>query len=85
MNNNGTSSRSVEPIYVKLSKMIVTRRITLGMTQVQLAAKLGISRPYLARMETGKQRIYLHHLLKLEKVLNYPLLLQFVRRSYAEV
>lgn len=55
------------------------------MTQVQLAAKLGISRPYLARMETGKQRIYLHHLLKLEKVLNYPLLLQFVRRSYAEV
>lgn len=51
------------------------------MTQVQLAARSGISRPYLARMETGKQRIYLHHLLKLEKALNYPLLKKFIKKG----
>lgn len=77
-------NRSIEPIYIKLSKLIVTQREKQGLTQIQLAKKAGISRSYLAHMETGRVRIPLHHLLKLEKALDYPLLLQFVRRSYAE-
>lgn len=73
-------SRQVEPIYVKMSKLIVARREELGMTQAQLAKKTGISRAYLATMETGRQRIYLHHLLKLEKALRLSLVIKFVRQ-----
>lgn len=54
--------------------MIVARRQELGWTQAELAKKTGISRSYLAVMETGRTRIYLHHLLKLEKTLEFPLL-----------
>lgn len=71
-------SRSVEPIYLKLSKIIVAQREKLGWTQAELAKKTGISRSYLAIMETGRTRIYLHHLLKLEKALDYPLVIKFV-------
>jgi len=78
-------SRTVEPIYVKLSKLIVARREELGLTQAQLAKKTGISRAYIATMETGRQRIYLHHLLKMEKVLKSPLVINFVARASRRV
>jgi len=78
-------SRQVEPIYIKMSKLIVARREELGMTQAQLAKKVGISRAYLATMETGRQRIYLHHLLKFEKVLRLPLMIKFVRQIMHQV
>ena len=73
-------SKKVEPIYIKLSKLIVSRRKELGMTQAQLAKKIKVSRPYLANIEVGRQRIYLHHLLKLERALEYSLLLRFVKQ-----
>jgi transcriptional regulator with XRE-family HTH domain len=40
-----------------------------GMTQEQLAAKAGISRPYLARLETARQDPTLSTLEKLAKAL----------------
>ena len=78
-------SRKVEPIYVKLSKLIVLRREKLGMTQAQLAKKIGISRAYLATIETSRQRIYLHHLLKFEQALKLPLVIKFVRQTQHRV
>jgi len=74
-------SRKIEPIYVKLSKLIVLRRKELGMTQFQLAKKIKVSRSYLANIELGRQRIYLHHLLKLEQALESTLLLKFVKQA----
>lgn len=72
-------SRKVEAVYVKLSKLIVHQREKTGLTQEQVAKKAGISRPYLATMESGRTRIYLHHLLKLEKALGSPLLASLLK------
>jgi transcriptional regulator with XRE-family HTH domain len=44
-------------------------RAQRGMTQEQLAAKAGISRPYLARLETARQDPTLSTLEKLAKAL----------------
>jgi transcriptional regulator with XRE-family HTH domain len=81
MNTTTLHRRKVEPIYPKLARMIIKRREEIGLTQEGLAKKSHISRSYLAAMETGRQRIYLHHLLKLEKALEYPLLLKFIRKA----
>lgn len=57
-----------EPCYVRLGKAIAEARIETGLTQGQLAKKIGVSRPYIANMENGRQRIYLHYIFALEKV-----------------
>lgn len=63
----------IEPCYKKLGKIIKMIRLEHHLTSTVLARKVGISRPALSNIEDGRQRIYLHHLLKLEKVFQIDL------------
>src|ERR1700730_6769629 len=50
-----------EPIYKPLGGMIRQRRRRLELPQAELARRLGISRATLANIETGRQRVLVHH------------------------
>jgi transcriptional regulator with XRE-family HTH domain len=53
-----------DPVYQQIGSAIKARRKTLGLKQEALAATLGISRGALANIETGRQGILVHQLLK---------------------
>jgi len=59
----------LEPCYKRLGKAIAEARTEAEMTQEQLAKHLKISRPSLANIEAGRQRIMLHQIFAFEKVL----------------
>lgn len=71
----------VEPMYQHMGKIISLRRHKLNMTQADLAASLKISRPSLANIEAGRQRVSLHDLFKFEEVLGMPKALIKAARS----
>lgn len=54
--------KPVEPIYTAVGVKIVMLRNTLGITQVDLAKRCGFSRPALANIEVGRQRLALHQI-----------------------
>lgn len=58
---------NIEKIYKKLGKHIKEERTWRGITQVQLAKRIGISRPSLANIEVGRQRVFIHQFRKIEK------------------
>jgi transcriptional regulator with XRE-family HTH domain len=49
-------------IYRQLGSIVRSRRKQLALTQHALAARLGISRAALANIETGRQKVFAHHL-----------------------
>jgi transcriptional regulator with XRE-family HTH domain len=52
----------LEPIYKTIGEIIRRRRRRLELPQTKLAFSLGISRATLANIETGRQRVLVHHL-----------------------
>jgi transcriptional regulator with XRE-family HTH domain len=52
-----------------LGKALKDARLAAGITNVELAKRLGISRPALINMQAGRQRIQLHTVFTLEQVL----------------
>ena len=52
-------SRPIEPIYLLVGSKIQHMREALGWTQAELATRTGWSRPTIANLETGRQRILL--------------------------
>ncbi|MGH9713617.1 MAG: helix-turn-helix domain-containing protein [Candidatus Acidiferrales bacterium] len=58
-----------EPIYKTIGTIIRRRRRRLDWPQALLASRLGISRATLANIETGRQRVLVHHLYTLAEVL----------------
>jgi len=59
----------LEPIYKTIGTLIRRRRRRLDWSQRLLAARLGISRATLANIETGRQRILVHHLYAFAEIL----------------
>jgi len=59
----------LEPIYRAIGTIIRRRRRRLEWSQRHLAARLGISRAALANIETGRQRVLVHHLYTFADVL----------------
>jgi transcriptional regulator with XRE-family HTH domain len=57
------------PALQRMAKRIKARRAARGWSQQTLAAKAGISREYLARLETGRQDPRVSVLMKLAKAL----------------
>lgn len=47
-----------------MGQLMKAMRLHRGLTQEQIAKKLGVSRPAIPNMEAGKQNIYLHHLIR---------------------
>ena len=60
----------VPALYKRIGATIKVQRRALGLTQQQLAMRLGISRASLANVETGRQRVLVHQLYELAKHLN---------------
>ena len=56
----------------RMAKRLKTLRRRRGLTQEALAAKAGLSRTYLARLETARQDPTLSTLVKLAKALRVP-------------
>ena len=54
-----------------LIALLIERRKTAGLTQAQLAERLGKSRSFITRLESGQRRIYVVELLKLAEVLGF--------------
>lgn len=50
---------------------MTTRRKALGLTQAQLASKVGMSRASIANIEGGRQNILLHHVYALAGALEF--------------
>lgn len=60
---------------LKRQKILITfligRRKAAGMTQTQLADRLGKSRSFITRLESGRRRVYVVELLQLAEVLGF--------------
>lgn len=60
---------------LKRQKVLITflieHRKAAGMTQTQLADRLGKSRSFIARLESGERRVYVVELLELAEVLRF--------------
>lgn len=65
---------NVEPCYKMLGKAIDRARREQALSNAKLAELVGVSRPSMVNMLAGRQRIYLHHVLKLEKIMKVDLL-----------
>lgn len=59
----------VHSLYKRIGATIKVQRRALGLTQHELAMRLGISRASLANIETGRQRILVHQLYELAQQL----------------
>lgn len=61
---------SIEPVYRLVGRRVKEVREFLGWTQEQLAERLELSRPSIANIETGRQRMMLHDIENICRVFN---------------
>lgn len=54
-------AKSVEPVYRLLGARVEQIRTVLGLTQEELAKRVPLTRASIANLETGRQRIMMHH------------------------
>lgn len=59
----------IEPCYRMLAARIEMIRKTLDVTQGELSKRSGLSRPSIANIELGRQRIYMHHVERVAQAL----------------
>jgi len=57
-----TKSMTEEGIYKPLGEAVARRRRTLGLTQAELASRVGLSRASIANIEVGRQKMLVHQL-----------------------
>ena len=73
-------------IYRQLGQAIAARRAELGITQADVAAKIGLTRASLANIETGRQKVMLHHVYRILEALKLKSILDLLptRLVFAE-
>lgn len=64
--------KDIEQFYITVGGRIRRERKAVGMSQGRLAVLIGITRPSLTLMESGRQRIQLHTLVDIAEALNVP-------------
>ncbi|TWI31109.1 helix-turn-helix protein [Mesorhizobium tianshanense] len=75
-------SMSDMELYLGLGRAVAKRRVELGMTQGEVAEKLGLSRASLANLENGRQRIMVHQLFALVNALKLKSILDLVPQTW---
>jgi transcriptional regulator with XRE-family HTH domain len=75
-------SMSDMELYRRLGRAVAKRREELGMTQGEVAEKLGLSRASLANLESGRQRIMVHQLFALVNALKLNSILDLVPETW---
>ncbi|MFT3771521.1 MAG: helix-turn-helix transcriptional regulator [Minicystis sp.] len=66
-------SEDPDALLTQLGLRVVRRREALGLSQKELAGKLGIAAPYLSRIEYGQQNLTFRTLCKLADALEMTL------------
>jgi transcriptional regulator with XRE-family HTH domain len=69
-------------LYRRLGRLVAKRRDELGLTQGEVAQKLGLSRASLANLENGRQRIMVHQLFALVNALKLKSVLDLVSETW---
>ena len=69
-------------LYRRLGRAVAERRRELGLTQSDIAEKLGLSRASLANLENGRQRIMVHQLFALVNALKLKSILDLVPKTW---
>lgn len=64
--------KDIEQFYITVGGRIRRERKAVGMSQGRLAVLIGITRPSLTLMESGRQRIQLHTLVDIAEALDVP-------------
>lgn len=59
----------VESCYKRIGQMVLEKRTRSGMTQQQVASKIGWSRAAVSNFEAGRTRVMLHDLPRLAQIL----------------
>ena len=72
---------SEEQLYRALGMTVAARRRTLGLTQSDVAASIGLTRATLANIEAGRQGVLLHHLYRLTAALGLGSILDLTPAS----
>ncbi len=57
--------------HTKLVRMLIDKREAVGITQTELASKLGEYQSFVARLESGQRRIDVVEFIELARVLNF--------------
>lgn len=55
-----------------VGKRLRSARESQGMTQIEVAEKLGINKKSYSHIETGRNSLLVEHLVKLPEILNHP-------------
>lgn len=68
-------------IYSALGEAVATRRKAMGLTQAQVAVKVGISRASIANIEAGRQKVLLHQVYLFAEALTLPSIMSLLPKS----
>jgi transcriptional regulator with XRE-family HTH domain len=69
-------------IYRLLGLAVAKRRAEMKLTQAEVAAQIGLTRASLANIETGRQKVMLHHVYRLSAALECASILDLVPATF---
>ncbi|HEY4311093.1 MAG TPA: helix-turn-helix transcriptional regulator [Pirellulales bacterium] len=69
-------------VYPLLGRAVAKRREQLQLTQAEVASRIGLTRASLANIETGRQKVLLHHIYLLAEALGLSSILDLVPAAF---
>lgn len=69
-------------IYRQLGQSVARVRGKLGKTQAEIAAQIGLTRASLANIETGRQKVLMHHVFRLANALECKSVLDLIPETF---
>lgn len=69
-------------IYRQLGQSVARVRSKLGKTQAEIAAQIGLTRASLANIETGRQKVLMHHVFRLANALECSSVLDLIPETF---
>lgn len=73
--------RQIEPIYKDIGERLRRLRESKGMTQAELAKRVRLNRTSVVNFESGRQRLPLHKINAIARVLGRAIFVRFMRRT----